>query len=233
MATAEGKRRKETKAAPAATETLSMLDCFRDLASWYVSRYVNVSLESSLHPAHFGRGKKKGNALYASARHVSSLLTFKMPKERLIQCVKTSDTVSIGKMSSLFLLLCPWSSLHENRLVFGLASGQDGVRQGYATVLTELLSVFPFLTVHDIFNVVDSRIVSAQVEDEKQMFFGRIFAVIVVLRSGRLASLSTGIERATILQVSFCFCLGVTLRSHFACVCVCVLEMRFDSSNVA
>jgi hypothetical protein len=66
--------------------------------------------------------------------------------------------------------------------------------------LTELLRLFPFLALSQLFAIVDAKMVAAQVEDEKQLYFGRVFAVICVLRSGRLANLNAA-ERKSVVQV--------------------------------
>ncbi len=104
-------------------------------------------------------------------------------------------------------------------MTFGLASGAEGVRQGYAVVLAELLHVFPFIACSEIFRIVEGKMVSSQVEDEKQLYFGRIFAVLVVLRSGRLAAMDAVERRSSIQKSTTVLATLLERKSYLAELC--------------
>ncbi|KAJ3340124.1 hypothetical protein HDU93_007349 [Gonapodya sp. JEL0774] len=76
------------------------------------------------------------------------------------------------------------------RLLRGLPSSREAARQGFAVALTELLSLLSFIP---ITHVLDSLTKHTDVtgsmngQEEREMYFGRVFGVMSLVSSGRLA----------------------------------------------
>ncbi len=91
------------------------------------------------------------------------------------------------------------------RVTYGLASGREGSRQGFGAVLTELLQSFPKQTpLGRVLAVVEEKMdpTGEKGDAEKQIYFGKIFAVACVMRSGRLATAEPA-EREAVLGKCF------------------------------
>ncbi|CAH3192191.1 unnamed protein product [Porites evermanni] len=72
------------------------------------------------------------------------------------------------------------------RLVKGLASTRKGARQGFATVLTEILSEFACLSPEKVLKLIAKNLEvtgSAKSWEERDSFIGQVFGLVSVLRS--------------------------------------------------
>lgn len=77
------------------------------------------------------------------------------------------------------------------RLVKGLSSDRDGARQGYAMALVELLRMVEIVTPIEVLAMAHELIEAggrnANLKDQRNAYFGRIFAYTALSSSGRLA----------------------------------------------
>ena len=78
------------------------------------------------------------------------------------------------------------------RLVRGLASSRSAARQGFALCLAELLATFkeevPLVKVMEIVDAETKVAKSMLGSEQREMLFARVFALLALERSGRLAS---------------------------------------------
>lgn len=75
------------------------------------------------------------------------------------------------------------------RLVGGLASSRDAARQGFAVALTTLLKTFKEdVSLSEVWEKVESLLNAegASKQEERDVLFGRLFAILALVRSGRL-----------------------------------------------
>jgi len=82
------------------------------------------------------------------------------------------------------------------RLVRGLASSREGARQGFAMALTEVLHTFHYVPVSTVLDLMQNNLVvsgSAKSQEEKDVYFGWIFGLMAIIRSGRLQN-SVGLD---------------------------------------
>ncbi|KAJ3410565.1 hypothetical protein HDV05_003633 [Chytridiales sp. JEL 0842] len=83
------------------------------------------------------------------------------------------------------------------RLLRGLPSSRDGARQGFALALTELLSMLTFLKVKTVLELLQSftEITKGMKgQEEREMYFGRIFGIRAICESGMLDRATTTTE---------------------------------------
>lgn len=83
-------------------------------------------------------------------------------------------------------LCCDELEYSVKRLVKGLASSRKGARQGFATVLTEVLSKFTSLSPERVLKLIGENLEvsgSAISTEEKDRYIGQIFGMVSVLRS--------------------------------------------------
>lgn len=77
------------------------------------------------------------------------------------------------------------------RLVRGLQSSRDGARQGYCLALTEILCSYEEVLPQRVLDMVaEFMVISGSVkgQEERDVFFGRIFACMALIRSARLGA---------------------------------------------
>ncbi|XP_071945191.1 myb-binding protein 1A-like protein [Antedon mediterranea] len=111
-----------------------------------------------------------------------------------------NDEKRVSGANTLLKILQNKQSLHDNeetlcddviyslqRLVKGLASSRQGARQGYATALSELLTLLPIISLKEVFSLIKKHLHSnSSKQEEREHMFGQVFAYIAVVQSGRL-----------------------------------------------
>ena len=99
---------------------------------------------------------------------------------------------------------CTNLQLVVERLAVGLTSGREGSRQGFSVVLSELLRQFPQIGLSKFMSLVDEKMdpTGEKGDVEKQIYLGKIFAVVCVVRSGRL-EMEKASDRASLLSQMF------------------------------
>ncbi len=100
---------------------------------------------------------------------------------------------------------CEDLALVVERVTYGLASGREGSRQGFSVALAEILHAFPRQTILSKVLAIAEEKMDATGEKgdvEKQIYFGKIFVVACVMRSGRLSTVE-GAERDAVLAKCF------------------------------
>lgn len=108
---------------------------------------------------------------------------------------------------------CPDMTYTLKRLVRGLGSSRDAARQGFSTVLIEVLLRFSSVVrVEEVLDLMESTMQlqgSMDGTEERDMLLGRLFTCASVLRSGLLPQMSADRRKLVATRVSkeliFCF----------------------------
>lgn len=109
-------------------------------------------------------------------------------------------------MSQLSPYLSPSLLYTLKRLTRGLASSRAAARQGFALALTEILNTFvdPVLTTKDVIAIIQDNIhigSKANRQEQRDYSLGRVFAALVLARSGRLSSVSPDILLSFLTEI--------------------------------
>ncbi|XP_071790358.1 myb-binding protein 1A-like protein [Asterias amurensis] len=83
--------------------------------------------------------------------------------------------------------LCEEVKYTLKRLVRGLASARKGARQGYAMALAELLEHIDQILLADVLKLIQEHLeIKGLKSEEKQCLFGKAFAYLAIIQSGKL-----------------------------------------------
>ncbi|XP_022103736.1 myb-binding protein 1A-like protein isoform X2 [Acanthaster planci] len=83
--------------------------------------------------------------------------------------------------------LCEEVQYTLKRLIRGLASPRKGARQGYAMALAQLLEHIEQITLGDVFKLIKEHLETKGLKsEEKQCLFGKAFAYLSIIQSGKL-----------------------------------------------
>ncbi|KXS11653.1 hypothetical protein M427DRAFT_72754 [Gonapodya prolifera JEL478] len=107
---------------------------------------------------------------------------------------RTEESDTLVEFDAVLDQLCSSSvSYTLKRLLRGLPSSREGARQGFAVALTELLVVIPFVPITYVLETLlrhTDVTGSMSGQEEREMYFGRVFGVMSVVSSGRLSHLN-------------------------------------------
>ncbi|XP_038056310.1 myb-binding protein 1A-like protein isoform X2 [Patiria miniata] len=84
-------------------------------------------------------------------------------------------------------VLCEEVQYALKRLVRGLASPRKGARQGYAMALAQLLEHIEQISLAEVFKLIKEHLeIKGHKSEEKQCLFGKAFAYLSIIQSGKL-----------------------------------------------
>lgn len=167
-----------------------LLQLYWDLASRKADQRLQASM--SLLTALSGQlAERDGDDPGATVSKVSGAVP--IAPETASPSVFVSTAVALTTEAELDARCPPDVAYAVKRLVRGLPSSRDGARQGFATCLTELLRMLPVSTtlLLDLLDKATLIPASARGQDERDMFFGRVFGVQAVVRAQLLSRPST------------------------------------------
>ncbi|OMJ24565.1 DNA polymerase V [Smittium culicis] len=139
---------------------------------------------------------KPEKRLKAANQLITTLLKFQKEFESQKASKQNNSTIpnEARKEADLELLCAADVCYALKRLIKGLTSSRDAARQGFSIVLTELLAQIPVITAEIVISIIGkvSEIKSAMAgQEQKDMWFGRLFTFLSLADSGALSRKST------------------------------------------